>query len=369
METEMLVPVKIPLINPNEPDALLVELHVETGQLIGVADFICTLETTKSTAEVYAESEGYVIGLQTDVGDTVSAGEVLCYLAPSPETEIPVESLEQPGVPSPDVPQNLRISQPALALVQEHNLDLAQFPPDTFITASIVGTILNKTTKPDANHDASEFDSTAIIIYGGGGHGKAVLDLLRGLGTYRIVGFVDDGLPAGSQIMGVPILGGSTVLPDLYAQGTRLAINAVGGIGNISTRIKVFEQMAAVGFVCPAIVHPSAVVEPSAVLAAGVQVFPLAYVGSEAQIGYGAIVNTNAVVSHDCVLANYVNISPGAILAGEVQVETAALVGMGVTVNLQVRLGAGARVGNGATVKADVPAKGIVGAGKIWPMS
>jgi len=26
-------------------------------------------------------------------------------------------------------------------------------------------------------------------------------------------------------------------------------------------------------------------------------------------------------------------------------------------------------VGNGATVKADVPPKGIVGAGKIWPLS
>jgi acetyltransferase-like isoleucine patch superfamily enzyme len=40
---------------------------------------------------------------------------------------------------------------------------------------------------------------------------------------------------------------------------------------------------------------------------------------------------------------------------------------MGATINLRVSLGAGARIGNGATVKEDVPAKGIVRAGSTWP--
>ncbi|MBP1702324.1 MAG: hypothetical protein H6Q38_1431, partial [Chloroflexi bacterium] len=72
-------------------------------------------------------------------------------------------------------------------------------------------------------------------------------------------------------------------------------------------------------------------------------------------------------ISHDCQLGDYVNIAPGAILAGEVNIEAGALVGMGVTVNLRVKVGAGARIGNGATVKSDVPEKGIVRAGTIWP--
>jgi acetyltransferase-like isoleucine patch superfamily enzyme len=40
---------------------------------------------------------------------------------------------------------------------------------------------------------------------------------------------------------------------------------------------------------------------------------------------------------------------------------------MGATINLNVKIGAGARIGNGATVKSDVPEKGIVRAGSIWP--
>jgi acetyltransferase EpsM len=42
-------------------------------------------------------------------------------------------------------------------------------------------------------------------------------------------------------------------------------------------------------------------------------------------------------------------------------------VGMGVTVNLRVTIGSRARVGNGATIKQDVPEGGIVHAGTIWP--
>jgi acetyltransferase-like isoleucine patch superfamily enzyme len=40
---------------------------------------------------------------------------------------------------------------------------------------------------------------------------------------------------------------------------------------------------------------------------------------------------------------------------------------MGVTVNLGVKIGAGSRIGNGATVNADVPQGGIVRGGTIWP--
>jgi acetyltransferase-like isoleucine patch superfamily enzyme len=40
---------------------------------------------------------------------------------------------------------------------------------------------------------------------------------------------------------------------------------------------------------------------------------------------------------------------------------------MGTTINLRVKVGARARIGNGATVKRDVPEGGIVRAGSVWP--
>ncbi|MBI4929104.1 MAG: 2,3,4,5-tetrahydropyridine-2,6-dicarboxylate N-acetyltransferase, partial [Anaerolineae bacterium] len=62
------------------------------------------------------------------------------------------------------------------------------------------------------------------------------------------------------------------------------------------------------------------------------------------------------------------NLSPGAALAGHVVVEDLAQIGMNATVNLHVRIGAGCIIGNGATVKADVPAGTRVWAGSTWPL-
>ncbi len=360
-------PITIPLLNPNEPEAMLAALHVADGQQVAPGDLICTLETTKSTADVEAESQGFILGLRFDVGETVHAGDVFAYLADSPDADVPVSDVNtQPLSESVAPPAGLRISKPALALAQQHDLDLGQFSSDTFITEKMVRERVQNSAEKYAVPD-SNFDPTAVIIYGAGGHGKALLDLVRILGTYKAAGFIDDGVSPGEGIMGVPVLGGGEKLPELYAQGVRFAINAVGGIGVVSVRMKVFRRIAEAGFVCPPVVHPTAFVEAGAIVSPGVQVFPHAYLGSEVRVGFGSIVNTGAIVSHDCILGDYVNISPGAILAGEVQVGDGALVGMGVTVNLGVEIGAGARIGNGATVKSDVPANGVVRAGTIWP--
>ncbi|WP_322805532.1 acetyltransferase [Thermanaerothrix sp.] len=213
----------------------------------------------------------------------------------------------------------------------------------------------------------SDFDPTAVVLYGGGGHGKVLIELIQALGMYRLVGIIDDGLAAGNQVLGVPVLGGAEILPHLYQQGVRLAVNGVGGIGRPEVRWRVFEILLQAGLTCPALVHPAAYVERSAQLDGGVQVLPQAYLSSAVKVGFGTVINAGVVVSHDCVLGRCVNLSPGALLAGGVQVEDFAQIGMGATINIGITIGRGARVGNGATVKADVPPGGVVRAGTIWP--
>jgi len=356
----------IPLLNPNEPGALLAALHVAPGQHVFSGDILCTLETTKSTAELAAESEGFVVGLASKAGQTVQAGDILCYLAGSPDWSPPAP-METPSGKAATTPEGMRISRPALLLAQQHRLDLTQLPADVFITEKMVKELIDLSAKPVTLLPDQSYDPNAIIVYGAGGHGKALIDLIRTLGDYPIAGIVDDNISADSSIMGVPVFSGSRILGQLIERGVHLAVNAVGGIGNIQSRIKVFDRLSEVGFTCPILVHPTAFVERSATLAEGVQVMPHAYVGSEALVGFGAIINTGAIVSHDCRLGDYANLSPGAILAGEVSIGTATLIGMGVTVNLRVKVGARARVGNGSTIKQDVPEGGIVQAGTIWP--
>jgi pyruvate/2-oxoglutarate dehydrogenase complex dihydrolipoamide acyltransferase (E2) component len=114
-------PVLIPLLNPNEPEALLVDLFISEGQLVAEGDPLCSLETTKSSAEMTAEASGYVSTLRIAKGQTVQAGEILCYLSP---TQIGSQYRKRS---SRKVPQGLRISQPALNLARNLKLDLTGF--------------------------------------------------------------------------------------------------------------------------------------------------------------------------------------------------------------------------------------------------
>ncbi len=219
----------------------------------------------------------------------------------------------------------------------------------------------------DRSENSPEFDPTALVLYGGGGHGKTLIDLVRAAGNYHWVGLIDDQLTRGSKVLGVPVLGGAEQLTDLHRSGVRLAVNGIGGIGNPAVRLRVFEILEQAGFTCPVVVHPSAWVEQSARLEGGVQVLALAYVSSSAAVGFGSVLNAGAIVSHDCQLGRCVNLSPGAALAGNVRLEDYVQIGMNATVNLDITVGRGARIGNGATVKADVPPETVVRAGSIWP--
>jgi acetyltransferase EpsM len=358
--------VLIPLLNPNEPEVQIVERLVENGQKVVIGDVLCRVETTKSSHELIAEWAGYIVSFDTDQGDKLRAGQRLCWLAEKAGW-IPPEGADlDTGGLIEGLPQGIRITQPALELAKSHGIDLDKLPTTSLITEAEVQQILSEGSET-VMKSAQTLDSSVVVIYGGGGHGKALIDLVRATESYRIVGIIDDGLEAGTTIMEVPVLGGADKLQELANDGIRQAINAVGGVGDMNSRIQVFRRLEALHFKFPNLIHPTAWVEPGAKLFAGVQVFPHAYIGSEAQIGLGAIINTAAVISHDCVLQEYVNIAPGAVLAGNVSIGEGTLIGMGVTINLNVQVGQGAKIGNSAVIKSDVPAGQLVRAGMTWP--
>lgn len=211
------------------------------------------------------------------------------------------------------------------------------------------------------------YDATQIVIYGGGGLSKMIIETVRVLGSYQIAGIIDDNIKPGEMVIGSPVLGGSEILPDLFKKGIRMAVNSVGGIGNYKVRLNVFQQLSDAGFVCPVIIHPTAHVDPSARIEAGTLVLAQSYVSGNAKIGLGSLINNSVVISHDCILGVCTNFSPGSMIAGDVIIGDFSQVGMNATVNIGVRVGRECLIGNGATVKNDLPDGTRVHAGAIWP--
>ncbi|HEU4895720.1 MAG TPA: biotin/lipoyl-containing protein, partial [Acidimicrobiia bacterium] len=62
------VVVEVPLVNPNEPEAMVVDVAVPEGARVEEGGLLCALETSKSVEDVYAEVSGVVFGLAAKLG-------------------------------------------------------------------------------------------------------------------------------------------------------------------------------------------------------------------------------------------------------------------------------------------------------------
>jgi sugar O-acyltransferase (sialic acid O-acetyltransferase NeuD family) len=215
--------------------------------------------------------------------------------------------------------------------------------------------------------DLSVLNKEPIVIYGGGGHAKTIIDLIISADEYSVVGIIDDDVSRiGEKVLGIPILGGSTYLERIYGLGIRKAVNCVGGIVDTNIRLRITKQLLEKNFILPTLVHSSAIIEPSATILNGSQILAKSYIGSEAVVGEGCMINTSAVISHDCFIGKHSHVAPGSLLAGNVSVGERTLIGMGVTTTIGIKIGSGVRIGNGAILLADVPDHTIIQAGRYW---
>lgn len=358
--------IKAPLLSVNDLEAKVVSLDVTQGSRVDAGQRLCTLESTKAAVEVESEAAGYVRAL-VRVGQNVAAGDVLFEISDEP-LAAPAPAGDEPGAPEA---ASVLITDKARELAQKLGISLDRLPPGRLITEAAIREFIAAPAQSAGDGTPAPLPRTAddMAILGAEGHARSLIDLIRQAGQYRIVGVFADPLPAGKSVLGVPVRGGERELKSLHGEGLRLVAVGVGAIGRNQVRKQVFERIATEGFATPRLIHPRAVVEPSAKVASGAQIFALSFVGSAVEVGFGAIVNSGAIVSHDCVIGDFAHIAPGALLAGSVRVGAGALIGMGVTAAVGVEVGEWARIGNGARLLGNVPAGSIVHAGASWPSS
>ena len=187
-----------------------------------------------------------------------------------------------------------------------------------------------------------------VILIGGSGHAKVVIDCIRAAGDAPM-GILDDGIAPGTKVLDVPVLGPT----DRWQEFTQYKFIIAIGSNAVRARLAATMQVS-----WHTAVHPQAVVSDYATLGQGTVVMPGAVINAGAAVGDHCIINTRAVVEHDCRLDDFVHISPCAALGGTVSVGAGTHLGIGASVRNNLSLCKDCVIGAGATVVKDITQPG-----------
>lgn len=191
-----------------------------------------------------------------------------------------------------------------------------------------------------------------ILLIGGGGHCRSVLDTIIKTDEYTEIGIVDPNRVDDSR---AHYAGTDEELARLIHEGWTDAFVTVGSVGDTSLRRRLYQLVKSLGFHIPALIDPSAEVSETARIEEGVFIGKKAIVNTQAFLGGSSIINSGAIIEHDCVVDEFAHVSPGAVLCGEVSVGKDSHIGAGAIIRQQIRIGEKVVIGAGSVVVSDIP--------------
>ncbi len=196
------------------------------------------------------------------------------------------------------------------------------------------------------------------MIVGAGGFGREVLTWARDAwpdGASRIRGFLAESR-AGETVPGtsLAVLGD----PQTFPVGSDDAYILAIGVPVVRRHVAEILQGRGARFVT--LVHPTAVVAPSASIGEGVILCPYSVVSDSTRVGRFALINYHASLGHDSSIGDFAVLSPYATLGGGAAAEDDVFLGLHASIAPGRRVGAGTKVSANSAVLSDVPALSIV---------
>jgi sugar O-acyltransferase (sialic acid O-acetyltransferase NeuD family) len=169
-----------------------------------------------------------------------------------------------------------------------------------------------------------------IILIGGGGHCKSVIDVIEHERRFKIVGIIDKPELIGNTILNYSVIGSDTDLKHLKKICPH-ALVTVGQIHSPALRIKLFDLATDAGFVLPSIISPRAYVSKHAIIGKGVVVMHDALINANTTIGDNCIINSKALIEHDSKILEHCHISTSVTINGGVTIGPGCFIGSGTT--------------------------------------
>lgn len=195
-----------------------------------------------------------------------------------------------------------------------------------------------------------------LIVVGGGGHCKSVIDVAESAG-YNILGILDKPEEVGKRVLGYEVIGTDDDM-DKYAEKADFIVT-VGQIKSSNLRVKLHQMLAEANCHLATIIASTAHVSRHATIGEGTIIMHQAFVNADARIGKGCIINTASIIEHEATVGDYCHVSTGATINGGASIGKCTFVGSQSVINQCVKIGDNIIIGAGSAVVNDLPSNCI----------
>ena len=165
-----------------------------------------------------------------------------------------------------------------------------------------------------------------LILLGGGGHCKSVIDVAESAG-YTILGILDKPELAGIKVLDYEIIGTDDDIPQ-YVDKAEFLIT-VGQIKSPAIRKKLALLVMRAGGKFATVIANDAYVSKYATIGFGTVVMHKAVVNADANIGEHCIINTMANIEHEVQIGDFCHISTGVMVNGNCIIGDEGFIGSG----------------------------------------
>lgn len=195
-----------------------------------------------------------------------------------------------------------------------------------------------------------------LILVGGGGHCKSVIEVAESAG-YSILGILDMPEEVGKTVLGYKVVGTDDDIPQFV--GKAEFVITVGFIKNPAIRIRIFDKIKSAGGRLATIVASTARVSKYAEVGEGTVVMHQAFVNAGAKIGCNCIINTFSNIEHDAQVGDQCHISTGTMVNGDCKIGERVFIGSQSVLANGITVGDDIIVGAGSLVRKSISTKGI----------
>jgi sugar O-acyltransferase (sialic acid O-acetyltransferase NeuD family) len=369
---------RMPGVNANEDSAILVRWTVDEGAPVKKGQFICEIETTKSTVEVEAEADGFLVPVAPP-GASQQVGAPIAVIKADLAAD---HSALLGGDGASAKSDEKRWTKKAAIVARRLGIDIDALskarPGVTLTEADVLAAQSGAPVAAAAPKAAAAPVATAapqaaprilgtgqhfervLLIGGASGAGALAVEAILRTQHQRPGGIIDTNPKTHGQIIhGTPVLGDRTAIPRLWKEGAFDGA-VILFTDDIDDRAELFNGLTAAGVRMTNVIDPSVQIRTDVRMGVGNAIMSNGFIAHSVEIGNNNFFASHNVIEHHSKVGDHNAFGPRCTACGKVSIGSYIRFGMHVGIEPYLSIGDRCIIASGTTLTSSVPENTIV---------